>query len=170
VKAAKTGQLTKPARAVAAEESADFDDDDDDDDDDLADDDDEAWVGWLKSIALLGLRDMAPMVYRSLDEGRAPDWVINRKDFDEILAEAEQRPDDATRFEEFRIGDIADVVEALESSDLPEPDEEALDGVLIVRERFGGQGRRRLVEVVEDLPDPWLAALRRWADAKCKPL
>jgi hypothetical protein len=91
----------------------------------LADDEDEAWVGWLKSIALLGLREMAPMVHRSFDEGRAPDWVIGRKDFDDMLAHAEQRPDDATRFEEFRIGYIEDVVAALEWSDQPAPSEES---------------------------------------------
>jgi uncharacterized protein len=89
----------------------------------LAVDDDEAWVGWLKAIALLGLRDMAPIVHRALEDGRAPDWVISRKDFDEMLSDAEQRPGDATRFEEFRIGYIADVVEALEWSDRPEPDD-----------------------------------------------
>jgi len=101
----------------------------------LADDDDEAWVGWLKSIALLGLRDMAPMVYHSLEEGRAPDWVIDRRNFDEMLADAEQRPDDATRFEEFRIGYIEDVVAALEWSDRPEPggESEALDEDLFDR-------------------------------------
>jgi len=91
----------------------------------LAADEDEAWVGWLKAIALLGLRDMAPMVYRAFDDGRAPDWVIDRKNFDEMLGEAEQRPDDATRFEEFRIGYIEDVISALEWSDRPEPGEES---------------------------------------------
>jgi uncharacterized protein len=88
----------------------------------LADDDDEAWVGWLKSIALLGFRDMAPLVYRSLEEGRAPAWVIARKNFDDMLAEAEAQPDDAERFGEFRIGYIDDVIDALEWSDHPEFD------------------------------------------------
>src|SRR5262249_55707185 len=49
-----------------------------------------AWVGWLKSIALLGLRELAPMVYRAFHDGRAPDWVIGRKDFDEMRGEAER--------------------------------------------------------------------------------
>jgi len=91
----------------------------------LADDEDEAWVGWLKSVALLGLRDMAPMVYHALEVGWAPDGVIDRRNFDEMLGEAEQRPDDAARFEEFRIGYIEDVVAALEWSDRPEPDQES---------------------------------------------
>src|SRR5215813_4142659 len=67
---------------------------------------------------------MAPQVYRSLDKGQAPDWVIDRSNFDEMLAEAEQRPDDATRFEEFQIGYIEDVVDALAWSDVLEPDGE----------------------------------------------
>jgi len=90
----------------------------------LADDDDEAWAGWMKSMALLGLRDMAPMAYRALEDGWAPDWVFNRRYFDEMLADAEQRPDDAARFEEFRIGYIEDVIVALEWSDVLEPDED----------------------------------------------
>jgi hypothetical protein len=91
----------------------------------LADDDDQAWAGWMKSIALLGLRDMAPMVYRALEAGWAPEWVISRRNLDEMLAEAEQRPDDAARFEEFQIGYIEDVLVALEWSDCLEPDEES---------------------------------------------
>lgn len=93
------------------------------DDGRLAEDDDEAWVGWLQAIALLGLRDMAPRVYRAYDEGRAPDWVIGRKDFEEILSDAEAKPDDDARFKEFRVGYIEDVVEALEWSDRPEPED-----------------------------------------------
>ena len=120
------------------------------DDERLADDDDEAWVGWLKSIALLGLRDMAPMVYRSLGEGRAPEWVINRKYFDEMLAEAEQRPDNATRFEEFGIGYIADVVEAIEWSDRPEPDEQDFDEDLFDRGSLD-----KLWTSSEPVRDPW---------------
>ncbi|HWZ41064.1 MAG TPA: DUF1186 domain-containing protein [Bradyrhizobium sp.] len=118
----------------------------------LADDEDEAWVGWLKAIALLGLRDMAPLVYRSLEEGRAPDWVINRRNFDEMLAEAEQRPDDATRFEEFRIGYIEDVVAALEWSDRPEPGEEsdAFD-----EDPFDSGGLDTLWTSTEPVRNPW---------------
>jgi hypothetical protein len=94
------------------------------DEESLADDGDEAWVGWLTAIALLGLRDMAPRVYRALDESRCPDWVIGRSDFDEILAEAEQKPDDDARFEELHIGYIEDVVETLEWTDRDIRDDE----------------------------------------------
>jgi len=91
----------------------------------LAEEDDQAWAGWMKSIALLGLRDMAPMVHRALEEGWAPDWVISRGNFDEMLADAELRPDDAARLEEFRIGYIEDVLVALEWSDVLDPDEDS---------------------------------------------
>jgi Protein of unknown function (DUF1186)/SEC-C motif len=111
----------------------------------LADDDDEAWVGWLKSIALLGFRDMAPLVYRSLEEGRAPAWVIDRKNFDEMLAEAEAQPNDAERFGEFQIGYIDDVIDALEWSDSPEPGEKG-------KAPFGGGSVWKLAEPVTN---PW---------------
>jgi hypothetical protein len=90
----------------------------------LADDDDQAWVGWLKAIALLGLRDMAALVHRAWDEGRVPDWAFERSDFEEILADAERKPDDAARFEELELGYIEDVLDALAWSDIPELDEQ----------------------------------------------
>jgi Protein of unknown function (DUF1186)/SEC-C motif len=89
----------------------------------LADDDDQAWVGWLKAIGLLGLRDMAVLVHRAWDEGRIPDWAFERNDFEEILANAERKPDDVARFEELNLGYIEDVLDALAWSDNSEFDE-----------------------------------------------
>ncbi|KWV46270.1 hypothetical protein AS156_21450 [Bradyrhizobium macuxiense] len=85
--------------------------------DKLAEDEDQAWYGWQRAIALLGLRDLAPMVHRAIDDGRIPDWMLGRGEFDDVLAEAEQRPGDISRFEEAYLGYIADVVEALEWTD-----------------------------------------------------
>jgi Protein of unknown function (DUF1186)/SEC-C motif len=90
----------------------------------LADDDDPVWESWTRAIALLGLRDMAGLVYRSWDEGRIPDWVIGRNEFEEMLAEAERNPDDAARFEEFGLGYIEDVADALAWTDISEFDNE----------------------------------------------
>jgi hypothetical protein len=89
-----------------------------------AEDDDPVWVSWTRAIALLGLRDLAALVYRGWEDGRIADWVIGRGEFEETLADAERKPDDATRFEEFGLGYIEDVVDALTSSGLPEFDEE----------------------------------------------
>ncbi|WGS20547.1 MULTISPECIES: DUF1186 domain-containing protein [unclassified Bradyrhizobium] len=85
--------------------------------DKLAEDEDQAWYGWQQAIALLGLRDLAPMVHRAIDDGCIPDWMLGRGEFDDLLAEAEQRPEDISRFEEAHLGYIADVVEALEWTD-----------------------------------------------------
>jgi uncharacterized protein DUF1186/SEC-C motif-containing protein len=93
----------------------------------LAADDDQAWVGWLEAIALLGLRDLAPLVRAAWDEGRVPSDLLERSEFEEELAEAEQRPDDIDRFSLFHFGYIEDVVEALKWSDYRE-DEDALLG------------------------------------------
>ncbi len=79
----------------------------------LADDDDMAWIGWLESIALLGLRPQAPLVERAWQEGRIPEGVLERKHFAADLARAEAAPDDIARFEEANRGYIEDVLEAL---------------------------------------------------------
>jgi uncharacterized protein len=89
----------------------------------LAADEDQAWVGWMTAIALLGLRDLAPLVHRARDEGRVPDWVIERSQFEEILAHAEREPGDVATFEEYHLGYIEDVIDAPGWSDHPELDE-----------------------------------------------
>jgi hypothetical protein len=93
----------------------------------LAADDDQAWIGWLEAIALLGLRDLAPLVRAAWDEGRVPSDFLERSEFEQELVEAEQRPDDIDRFSLFHFGYIEDVVEALEWSNSLE-DEDALLG------------------------------------------
>jgi len=93
----------------------------------LAADDDQAWIGWLEAIALLGLRDLAPLVHSAWDEGRVPSDLLERSEFEQDLVEAEQRPDDIDRFSLFHFGYVEDVVEALKWSDYLE-DEDALLG------------------------------------------
>ncbi len=72
-----------------------------------------AWVGWFEAIALLGLRDLAPLFHRAWDEGRIDTDFIERKDFEEDLAGAERAPADIERFEDRNLGYIGDVLEAL---------------------------------------------------------
>jgi hypothetical protein len=90
----------------------------------MAEDQDHAWVGWVDAISLLGLRHLAPTVYRAWDEGRVPNWVLNRSNFEQDLVEAEQRPDDVKRFENANVGYLEDIAEALSWSDRPETDED----------------------------------------------
>jgi hypothetical protein len=82
-----------------------------------ATDQDQAWHGWLATIALLGLRHLAPLVRSAWDEGRVPEDVLEWSDFEQDLAEAEQKPDDTARFEFFHLGYIEDVLVALEWCD-----------------------------------------------------
>ncbi|NEU98252.1 SEC-C metal-binding domain-containing protein [Bradyrhizobium uaiense] len=62
---------------------------------------------------MLGLRELAPLVHRAIDEGRIPEWMARHDEFEQDLADAEQRPADIARFEEAHLGYIEDVVDAL---------------------------------------------------------
>ncbi len=86
----------------------------------LADDGDESWVGWVAAIALLGLRELAPLAYAALEDGRVCPTVMNRADFERMLQQADRAPDDVGRFERKRLGYIGDVLEALEWTRRPE--------------------------------------------------
>ena len=73
-----------------------------------------AWIGWMEAIALLGLRALAPLVQRALDEGEIPDDLIDTTEFTATLERAERTPDDPERFRDEQLGYIEDVIEALE--------------------------------------------------------
>ncbi|MCP1840083.1 hypothetical protein ACVIHI_007000 [Bradyrhizobium sp. USDA 4524] len=83
----------------------------------LADDENHAWYAWQQAIALLGLRELAPLAYRAFDDGRIPDWMTERREFDEMLVDAEQRPEEIARFEEVGLGYIKDAVQEMEGTD-----------------------------------------------------
>lgn len=83
-------------------------------DDRLAGNADHAWVGWLEAIARLGLRDLAPLVYRAWDDGRVDTEFLDRSDFENDLVAAEGAPLDVARFHEAGLGYIDDVMEVLE--------------------------------------------------------
>ncbi|MDX8513939.1 DUF1186 domain-containing protein [Mesorhizobium captivum] len=80
----------------------------------LADDWDYAWVGWLEAIAMLALRDLVPLVDSAWDEGRIPEDVLERSDFERDLREAEQEPGDIGRFDRASLSYIEDVLVALD--------------------------------------------------------
>jgi uncharacterized protein len=79
-----------------------------------AEDGDQAWAGWLQAIALLGLRDLAPLVESAVREDRIPEQWIDRPQFEEDLAEAERAPDDIDRFTQSNLGYIEDVLLSLD--------------------------------------------------------
>lgn len=83
---------------------------------------DPAWTGWVEAIALLGLRDLAPVVQRAWDEGGIiDDLMIDAAEFAAMLARAEDAPDDRERFADRHLGYLDDVLVALEK--FPENDE-----------------------------------------------
>lgn len=76
-----------------------------------------AWHGWLMAVAMLGLRDLAPLYHRAWDEGRLhPQWQ-GRTDFEKDLTRAERAPADIQRFEDQGLGYIEDVADSLSWTD-----------------------------------------------------
>nr|WP_275186173.1 DUF1186 domain-containing protein [Bradyrhizobium sp. CSA112] len=79
-----------------------------------AEDGDLAWAGWLQAIALLGLRDLVPLVGNAFRDERIPEEWIDRSQFDDDLAVAEYAPDDIDRFTQYHLGYIEDVLVSLD--------------------------------------------------------
>ena len=79
-----------------------------------AEDGDQAWAGWLQAIALLGLRDLVPLVDSARRKDRIPEEWIGGAEFDEDLAESERAPDDIDRFTQNNLGYIEDVLVSLD--------------------------------------------------------
>lgn len=76
--------------------------------------DDLAWFAWAEAIALLGLRQLEPLVSEAEKDERFDDLLFLRADFEATLETAEQAPDDKARFEDANLGYIEDVLVALE--------------------------------------------------------
>ncbi|OEO29674.1 hypothetical protein VW23_001935 [Devosia insulae DS-56] len=95
----------------------------------LAGDGDYTWIGWVEAIGWLGLRDLAPLVFRAWGDGRVDPTALERPDFEGDLVKAEAAPRDVARLKRAHLGYIDDIVEALEWTDRPEH-EPASDGTL----------------------------------------
>jgi hypothetical protein len=78
-----------------------------------AEDEDASWAGWVQAIALLGLRDLAPLAHSAFREGRISDDWTDRDQFEQDIAESERAPDDIERFTQNHLGYIEDVLESL---------------------------------------------------------
>lgn len=99
----------------------------------LAADGDITWVAWAMGVALLGLRERAPVVHRAFAEGRIDTTVITPLTFEQDLAAAERSPDDVGRLRHNNLGYIEDSLESLQRY----PDEDHADW-----EDLGFQGDR----------------------------
>ena len=73
-----------------------------------------AWHGWQEAIALLGLRDLAPLVREAFAQDLLPERALELEEFEADLAEAERAPGDPERFRKARLGYIEDVAGELE--------------------------------------------------------
>jgi len=80
----------------------------------MAEDGDQAWAGWLQAIALLGLRDLVPLVDNAFREERIPEGWSDRPQFDDDIAVAEYAPGDIGRFTQYNLGYIEDVLVSLD--------------------------------------------------------
>lgn len=67
-----------------------------------------SWAAWEEAIALLGMRDLSPRVAASRADGRQTGEFSDDSLFHPMLAEAEARPDDLTRFDSDRFGTLDD--------------------------------------------------------------
>lgn len=74
-----------------------------------------AWSSWAEAIALLGLRHLEPLVSEAVkDERLDDDLLFLREEFETMLAAAEEKPDEKSRFDDANLGYIEDVLAALE--------------------------------------------------------
>lgn len=69
-----------------------------------------SWVAWEEAVALLGMRDLAPRVVAARRDGRLTGEFSDGRYFPEILREAEERPDDLSRFDPEQFGTIDDPI------------------------------------------------------------
>jgi hypothetical protein len=100
---------------------------------------DASWVAWLEAIALLGWRDLAPLVDQAWDEGRIPEDMMDRANFESDLAEAERAPGDIERFRTANLGYIEDVLESLQWTDRGNeglPDEDGFDPAYDIQQPY----------------------------------
>ena len=86
------------------------------DDGGLAPEDDEIlWYAWMCVIAVLGMTELAPRARAAFADGRIPPDLCIEKDFDRLLDDALQRPDDRARLSKEEMGTIKDVLAELEA-------------------------------------------------------
>jgi hypothetical protein len=79
----------------------------------LAVEDELIWSAWVDAIALLGLRELEPLVMQALAKGFIDDFILERECFDEWLDRAERDPTNVTRFTDIKMGYLDDVLSAL---------------------------------------------------------
>ncbi|WP_421995216.1 DUF1186 domain-containing protein [Reyranella sp.] len=85
--------------------------------------DDLLWYDWSAAIAVLGLRQLEPLVSEAETREVLDDQLFDRDRFERLLEQAERSPDDVARFKDAGLGHIDDVVEALQLFPYADDDE-----------------------------------------------
>src|SRR3546814_15103055 len=74
-------------------------------------DGDYAWIVWEEAVALLRLRDLAPLVERAIGDGRMPERFVESAAFEALPADSDRPPDDIPRLDNPRPGSLQAVLE-----------------------------------------------------------
>jgi hypothetical protein len=96
------------------------------------------WHAWVDAIAVLGLRDLQPLVMEALEKGRIDEFIFEREAFEDILERSESSPSDPSRFAGLGMGYIEDVVDLLQDY-VPVDDESDDVGSLSTDESLASQ-------------------------------
>jgi hypothetical protein len=88
-----------------------------DDNQQIPRDDDVVWHTWMTAIGMLGVTGLVPRVRAAFADGRISSDVCDEEDFDRLLRDAIEQPEDTARFADKQMGYIEDVLMALETFD-----------------------------------------------------
>jgi len=88
---------------------------------------DHAWCGWQEAIALLGMRELTPMVETAFAQALVDPMTTTLDYFLDDLSRAERDPSDMARFKFDRLGYIDDVLEQLASWAPPNSEDGAIE-------------------------------------------
>jgi hypothetical protein len=81
----------------------------------MPEEDDILWYAWMCVVAVLGMTELAPRVRAAFADGRIHPGICNDKDFDRLLDDALERPDDRARLADEEMGTIEDALAELEA-------------------------------------------------------
>jgi len=95
------------------------------------------WNAWLDAIALLGLRQLEPLVIEASSRGLIDDSNYDANDFQAQLEHAERNPEDRSRFREVEFGYLDNVVDTLrgfssDDEETGEADDEPVDNQPVI--------------------------------------
>jgi hypothetical protein len=88
---------------------------------------DVTWNSWMTAVALLRFEALSQRVHAAFADGRVPQLLAIREDFDRLLAAALREPDDPELLDEHYVGYIEDVLATLQEYSWGDEDDFADD-------------------------------------------